>query len=28
MRIHHDEGIDRYYVEGGFVEVLATWCRY
>ena len=22
MRIHHEEGIDRYYVEGGFVEVL------
>ncbi len=22
MRIHHEEGMDRYYVEGGFVEVL------
>jgi F-type H+-transporting ATPase subunit epsilon len=22
MRIHHEQGIDRYYVEGGFVEVL------
>ena len=22
MRIHHEEGIDRFYVEGGFVEVL------
>ena len=22
MRIHHEEGIDHYYVEGGFVEVL------
>jgi F-type H+-transporting ATPase subunit epsilon len=22
MRIHHEHGVDRYYVEGGFVEVL------